>query len=51
MNVIHRDIKLINVLVSQSEVLKLCDFGLAQELVSKGEEKQSTVGTPYYLSP
>lgn len=50
MHVVHRDIKLLNVLVMGNGQLKLADFGLAQR--TNGEEfTRSAVGTPYYLSP
>jgi NIMA (never in mitosis gene a)-related kinase len=51
LSVIHRDIKMINVLVMGNGQLKLCDFGLAKEMRGEDDFAKSTVGTPYYLSP
>ena len=50
-NIIHRDIKMINVLVMESGQLKLSDFGLAKKIRGEDDFTKSTVGTPYYLSP
>ena len=51
LNLIHRDIKMINVLVMENGQLKLSDFGLAKKIGKDEEYSKSTVGTPYYLSP
>ena len=51
LTVIHRDIKLINVLVAAEGQLKLCDFGLARRVGKDEDGTRSTVGTPYYLAP
>ena len=53
-NLIHRDLKPGNLLVSRTGVVKLTDFGLAKDagLLSKdltGEQK--ALGTPSYMSP
>ena len=53
-NIVHRDIKIENVLVQKSKTglrkLKLCDFGLATE-IRKGEKLQTVCGTPIYMAP
>jgi len=48
-NIIHRDIKLSNVLLSDKMEVKLCDFGLAIE--NRGENNKSICGTPNYIAP
>ena len=48
-NIIHRDIKLSNVLLSEKMEVKLCDFGLA---IENGIEGQKNIcGTPNYIAP
>jgi len=48
-NIIHRDIKLSNVLLSEKMEVRLCDFGLA---IDNGIEYQKNVcGTPNYIAP
>lgn len=47
-DIIHRDMKLSNVLISQDLKLKVADFGLAK--ASKGKEVDS-VGTPMTMAP
>ncbi len=53
--VIHRDLKPENVLVTESGMIKVIDFGIAQFLTDKQlthpEEKQRLIGTPIYISP
>lgn len=52
-NIIHRDIKPENIMISDSGVLKVVDFGVA--VVNDGEKKkgktENLVGSPYYVSP
>ncbi|KAL4618173.1 cyclin-dependent kinase-like 2 isoform X2 [Arapaima gigas] len=50
-NVIHRDIKPENVLVSQSGVVKLCDFGFARTMAAPGEIYTDYVATRWYRAP
>ena len=52
-NIVHRDLKLENVLFTGKEddsELKLCDFGLSDHFKS-GKHMHSTLGTPYYIAP
>lgn len=51
--VVHRDLKLSNILVSDSATMsiKLCDFGLAVQLQHPDEEHFTLCGTPNYIAP
>ena len=44
--VIHRDLKLGNLFLSDKMELKLADFGLASKLEFDGEKKRTICGTP-----
>ncbi|XP_012579714.1 PREDICTED: cyclin-dependent kinase-like 2 [Condylura cristata] len=50
-NIIHRDIKPENILVSQSGIVKLCDFGFARTLAAPGEVYTDYVATRWYRAP
>lgn len=47
---VHRDIKLENILVAENGEYVICDFGLAC-VISKGAHMKETVGTPNYIPP
>jgi serine/threonine protein kinase len=49
--VIHRDLKLGNLLLGDSMMVKVCDFGLAVQLDSFDEMRQTVCGTPNYIAP
>ncbi|GMS99883.1 hypothetical protein PENTCL1PPCAC_22058, partial [Pristionchus entomophagus] len=54
-NLIHRDLKPSNILFAETDLLKLCDLGIATERAN--DEEQSTAitrtsaGTMLYMSP
>nr|XP_054412513.1 cyclin-dependent kinase-like 3 isoform X10 [Pongo abelii] len=50
-NIIHRDIKPENILVSQSGITKLCDFGFARTLAAPGDIYTDYVATRWYRAP
>ena len=45
------DLKTQNIFLGKDDVIKLGDFGIARMLNSTLDQAQTTVGTPYYLSP
>ena len=51
MQIIHRDVKPENVLVSKLGVVKLCDFGFARLMAAPGEVYTDYVATRWYRAP
>jgi polo-like kinase 1 len=49
--VIHRDLKLGNLFISNDMQLKLGDFGLATKVEFIGERRRTVCGTPNYIAP
>lgn len=50
-NIIHRDVKPENILVSKMGIVKLCDFGFARTLAGPGEAYTDYVATRWYRAP
>lgn len=50
-NVVHRDIKPQNLLVSKDGNLKICDFGAAQFLDEENEDLNNSAGTFLFMPP
>lgn len=49
--IVHRDVKPENILVSNQGVIKLCDFGFARLVSSGGETYTDYVATRWYRAP
>lgn len=49
--VVHRDLKLGNMLLSEDMKLKIADFGLATRIAPDGPKKYAVCGTPNYIAP
>jgi 5'-AMP-activated protein kinase, catalytic alpha subunit len=49
-NVLHRDIKLDNILLTSQGDVKICDFGVSK-IVEPGEIMTEQCGTPAYIAP
>jgi 5'-AMP-activated protein kinase catalytic alpha subunit len=49
--VVHRDIKLDNILLDQSGRIKICDFGVSKQVSSEKERMFDQCGTPAYIAP
>lgn len=49
--VIHRDLKLENIMLEHTGYIKLIDFGLAKLMDDKGTMAKTYCGTPEYLAP
>lgn len=49
--IIHRDLKLGNLFITDKMEIKVGDFGLATKLEFDGERKRTVCGTPNYIAP
>lgn len=50
-DIIHRDIKSANILLTNSNRVLLCDFGIAAPLQSTNHKRSTFIGTPYWMAP
>jgi len=48
--IVHRDIKLDNILLNFHGDIKICDFGVSKK-VTKGQKLRERCGTPAYIAP
>ena len=49
--IVHRDIKLENILIDMNNNIKICDFGIGIILSSENQMLHSHCGTPMYIAP
>lgn len=49
-SVIHRDVKLDNILLDCESGVKICDFGVSK-IIKKGQVIKEQCGTPAYIAP
>ena len=50
-NIVHRDVKLENILIDLNNTIKICDFGIGRILSSPDELIHDQCGTPMYMAP
>jgi len=51
LNILHRDLKLSNILLGKHMVIKLADFGLAVQVTADHQKRTTLCGTPNYIAP
>ena len=49
--VLHRDIKLDNILLTSEGDVKICDFGVSKLIQNKSQTQTEQCGTPAYIAP
>jgi len=50
-HIVHRDLKLRNLFLTDKMELKIGDFGLAARIQNEGERRKTICGTPNYIAP
>eukprot|EP00043_Microstomoeca_roanoka_P012940 m.125997 g.125997 ORF g.125997 m.125997 type:complete len:941 (+) comp15631_c0_seq5:69-2891(+) len=49
--ILHRDLKTANIFLTEHNLIKVGDFGIAAQLEHSFDVKHTCVGSPYYMSP
>ena len=50
-NIVHRDVKLENILIDLNNTIKICDFGIGRVLSNPDDLLHDQCGTPMYMAP
>lgn len=51
LNIIHRDVKAGNILITEDGQLQLCDFGVSGVLETSAGKRSTIIGTPFWMAP
>ena len=49
--IVHRDIKLDNILIDLDNKIKICDFGVSKKIINNNDLMFEQCGTPTYIAP
>ena len=49
--IVHRDIKLDNILIDLNNKIKICDFGVSKKIINNNDLMYEQCGTPTYIAP